>query len=59
MAFTFQPFAHFEGLNPEAPFFIRAKLVAADQGYAVENREVWGEDGRLLALNQQTFVIIK
>lgn len=59
VAFTFQPFANFTGLDPEAPFFIRAKLAAADAGYTVEFREVWGEDGRLLALNQQTFVIIK
>ncbi|MBL8909261.1 MAG: thioesterase family protein [Archangium sp.] len=59
VAFTFQPFANFQGLAPEAPFFIRAKLAAADAGYTVEFREVWGEDGRLLALNQQTFVIIK
>ncbi|MFT3714162.1 MAG: thioesterase family protein [Archangium sp.] len=59
IAFTFQPFANFEGLDPQAPFFIRLKLVAADKGYTVEFREVWGEDGRLLALNQQTFVIIK
>jgi hypothetical protein len=59
IAFTFQPFADFTGLDPEAPFFIRARLVAADKGYTVEFREVWGADGRLLALNQQTFVIIK
>lgn len=59
VAFTFQPFANFAGLDPDAPFFIRATLAAADQGFTVEFREVWGEDGRLLALNQQTFVIIK
>jgi len=27
-------------------------------GYAVEARELWGEDGRLLALNQQIFAIM-
>ncbi len=59
IAFTFQPFARFEGLDPEAPLFHRAKLIAAEDGYCVEYRELWGEDGRLLALNQQTFAIIK
>lgn len=59
IAYTFQPFVHFEGLDPQAPFFFRAKLAAASDGYAVELRELWGEDGRLLALNQQTFCIIK
>lgn len=59
VAFTFQPFIDFAGLDPEAPLFHRAKLVAASDGYCVELRELFGEDGRLLALNQQTFVIIK
>ena len=40
VAFTFQPFANFAGLDPDAPFFIRATLAAADQGFTVEFREV-------------------
>lgn len=59
VAFTFQPRPHFEGLDPEAPHFYRARVLATDGGYSVETRELWGEDGRLLGLNQQTFVIIK
>lgn len=59
IAYTLQPIAGFEGLNPEAPVFHRANLVVARDGYFVEFREIWGEDGRLLGLNQQTFVIIK
>lgn len=59
IAFTFQPFVHFEGLDPEAPLFFRSRAQAVDAGYFVEFRELWGEDGRLLALNQQTMVIIK
>jgi hypothetical protein len=59
IAFTFQPFVRFEGLPLEAPLFHRARVVAAADGYCVEHRELWGEDGRLLALNQQTMVIIK
>lgn len=59
IAFTFQPFAHLEGLDPAEPLFHRAQLAASVDGYCVELRELWGHDGRLLALNQQTFVIIK
>jgi len=59
IAFTLQPVSTFEGLDPEAPVFHRAKLLSVSGGYFVEFRELWGEDGRLLALNQQTFVIIK
>ena len=59
IAFTFQPFVRFDGLEADAPLFYRAKLLASEAGYAVEQRELWGEDGRLLALNQQTFVLIK
>ncbi len=59
IAFTFQPFARFDGLDPAAPLAYRAQLAASGDGYCVELRELWGHDGRLLALNQQTFVIIK
>jgi hypothetical protein len=59
VAFTFQPFVNFEGLNPEAPLFHRARMVAGSEGYCVEMRELWGEDGRLLALNQQTMALLK
>ena len=57
IAFTFQPFA-FRG-DPDAPLAYRAKLIASEAGYCVEFRELWSEDGHLLALNQQTMVIIK
>jgi hypothetical protein len=57
IAFTFQPFT-FAG-DPTAPLAYRARLVASEGGYCVEFRELWSEDGHLLALNQQTMVIIK
>jgi acyl-CoA thioesterase len=59
IAFTFQPRVQFEGLDPEAPLAYRSHMVTIDRGFCVELRELWGEDGRLLALNQQTFVVIK
>jgi hypothetical protein len=48
-----------EGLDPEAPFSFRSRAVAEAEGYTVEMRELWGEDGRLVALNQQTIAIIR
>lgn len=59
VSFNLQPRPDFAGLDPEAPTFYRARVLATDGGYSVETRELWGEDGRLLGLNQQTFVIIK
>ena len=47
------------GVDPAAPWFHRARLAAATDGYVVEFRELWSHTGKLLALNQQTFVIIK
>ena len=59
IAFTFQPMGGMEGLDAAAPLRYRGRAVAAHDGYVVELRELWGEDGRLLALNQQTFCVIK
>lgn len=58
IAFTFQPQGDFVGLDPEAPLFHRAWLVSNREGYAVEYRELWGHDGRLMATNQQTIAVI-
>ena len=58
IAFTFQPLGAFDGLDPDAPLAYRARVDALRDGYAVELRELWGEDGRLLALNQQTICLI-
>jgi hypothetical protein len=59
VAFTLQLLGDLAGLDPEAPLFHRGRTVAGQDGYMVEMRELWGEDGRLLALNQQTFAIVK
>jgi acyl-CoA thioesterase len=59
LAFTLELFDGVDGLDPEAPLFYRARGAAARAGYLVEMRELWGEDGRLIALNQQTIAIIK
>ena len=59
IAFTFQIAETTDGLDPDAPLFLKAYMLAEHEGYTVEQRELWGEDGRLLALNQQTFAVIR
>lgn len=59
IAFTFQPLADFTGLDALAPLYYRSTVPASRGGYEVEFRELWGHDGRLLALNQQTICVIK
>jgi hypothetical protein len=59
IAFTLQLLGTLEGLDPEAPFFHRARALATAEGYSMELRELWGEDGRLLALNTQTIAVIR
>lgn len=44
---------------PDAPLKYRAYCRSVREGFLVEHRELWGIDGRLVALNQQTFVVIK
>ena len=59
IAFTLELLDDLAGLDAEAPLFHSARVIAARGGYMVELRELWGEDGRLVALNQQTIAIIK
>ena len=48
-----------DGLDPMAPLLYRATAPVCADGYCLETRELWGEDGRLVATNQQTFAIIQ
>ncbi len=59
IAFTLQYFPPKVALDPNEPLFHRATGVAAHEGFLVENRELWTADGRLVALNPQTFVWIR
>ena len=58
IAFTLDILAGIDGLDPEAPLLYRGTVPVLADGYFLETRELWGEDGRLVALNQQTFVVI-
>lgn len=59
VTFTFEVLGDFEGLDPDAPLFHSERQVAGRDGYLVEFRELRGEDGRLLAMNQQTMALIR
>ncbi len=45
-------------LDPTRPAAYRARTLAAHGGYMAELRELWTENGELLAINQQTIAII-
>lgn len=47
------------GLEPDAPLLYRGTVAIAGHGYFLETRELWGHDGRLVAINHQTMVVIK
>ena len=57
LAFTLDLVAGLDGLSPEAPLLYRGTSPVCADGYCLETRELWGEDGRLVAINQQTFVV--
>jgi acyl-CoA thioesterase len=59
IAFTLDLVAGLDGLDPAAPLRYRATAPVCTDGYCLESRELWGNDGRLVAINHQTFVIIQ
>lgn len=59
ITFTLEIVGDFVGLDPEAPFFYRARSAVCAGGYSLETRELFGHDGRLLAVNHQTFAVLK
>jgi len=59
IAFSFQIAGSLDGLDLDAPFRYEADSPALHEGYLVEMRSLRGHDGRLVALNQQTFAIIR
>jgi acyl-CoA thioesterase len=58
IAYTLDIVAGVDGLAPDAPLLYRGTVPVCADGYFLETRELWGEDGRLVAVNQQTFAII-
>ena len=58
IAYTLDIVDGIEGLDPEAPLLYRGTVPVCSDGYFLETRELWGEDGRLVVINQQTLAII-
>lgn len=59
ITFTLEVVGGVEGLDPDAPLLYRAIAPVCTRGYCLETRELWSEDGRLVAINHQTFVVIQ
>lgn len=59
IAFTLDIVGNLDGLDPAAPLLHRATSPVCADGFFLETRELWGEDGRLVAINHQTFAIIQ
>ncbi len=59
VAFTFEPLVDPATLDPAEPLYHRATSPASSGGHAVELRELWTARGELVALNQQTFAVIR
>lgn len=58
IAYTLDIVGDLAGLDPDAPLLYRGTVPVCGDGYFLETRELWGEDGRLVAINQQTLAII-
>jgi acyl-CoA thioesterase len=59
IAFTLEIAGGFDGLDPAAPLIYRAHAPACGDGFFLETRELWGADGRLIAINHQTIAVIQ
>lgn len=58
IAFTLELVGAPIALPDEIPLLYRANAPVLVDGYSLETRELWTEDGRLLARNHQTFAVI-
>lgn len=59
VSYTLEIFDDLKGLDAASPLYHSGVSPVASAGYPVEFRELWGEDGRLVAMNQQTFAVIR
>ncbi|MBL8677626.1 MAG: thioesterase family protein [Myxococcales bacterium] len=59
VSFTLDVVGDCAGLDPEAPLYFRSRSDLGRAGFSLETRELYGHDGRLLAINHQTFALLK
>jgi acyl-CoA thioesterase len=58
-AFTLQMVGGAAAWTTDSPLFHTSRSLAASDGYIVEMRELWTEAGDLVALNEQTMVVVR
>jgi acyl-CoA thioesterase len=59
VSFTFELMADPATLDASEPLYYRAVAAGGYGGFVAEQRELWTADGTLVALNPQTFAVIK
>lgn len=59
VTYTLQLTAKAHALDASAPLFFRSRVLGAEGGFVSELRELFDASGELVAINPQTFVIIK
>lgn len=59
LSFALDVVADPKTLDPEAHYLVATQARTGRDGYIAEERRVFAPDGRLVALNHQTFVVIK
>ncbi|MFN0248212.1 MAG: acyl-CoA thioesterase [Kofleriaceae bacterium] len=58
IAYTLAIVGTLDGLDPAAPLLHRGSVPVMADGYFLETRELWGADGRLVAINHQTMALL-
>lgn len=59
VTYTLQLAAKAHALDPGAPLYFRSRVLAAEGGFVSELRELFDASGARVAINPQTFVVIK
>jgi acyl-CoA thioesterase len=59
VSFTAEILCDPRALDPRAPLFYAARTVAEHEGFQLEARELYDARGEIVAMNQQTFAVIK
>lgn len=59
ISFMMQPASAFGSVRPGEPLIHRAKTLSLHEGWIIEHRELWSSELGLVAIAQESFVIIK
>ena len=59
ISFTAEILADPRALDPASPFFYKARTICDHDGFQLEMRELYDARGDVVAMNQQTFAVLK